>query len=152
MEQDLSIAKVILIVNRFWDSHIVPFSRRNIDKLTRWANKSDLSVTKDDTPAEICSKVRGVRSEGRYRAINLQNTHTVEFRLFRGTLKLNTLYATFQFVDTLCRFAKNIELKDIDTLAWNDIFADVHYAELEKYLADRFNKKNEDGEELTECA
>ena len=31
---------------------------------------------------------------GRYTAVNLTNSDTVEIRMFRGTLKLNTLKAT----------------------------------------------------------
>ena len=31
---------------------------------------------------------------GRYTAVNLTNADTVEIRMFRGTLKLNTLKAT----------------------------------------------------------
>lgn len=35
----------------------------------------------------------------RYTCVNLCNTHTIEFRIFRGTLKLNTLIATLQLID-----------------------------------------------------
>lgn len=32
----------------------------------------------------------------RYTCVNLTNADTIEFRMFRGTLKLNTLIATLQ--------------------------------------------------------
>lgn len=38
--------------------------------------------------------------------MNTTNEHTVEFRLFRGTLKPETLLATFQFVAGLYHLAK----------------------------------------------
>ena len=38
---------------------------------------------------------------GRYTAVNLTNSDTVEIRMFRGTLKLNTLKATLQMVNHL---------------------------------------------------
>lgn len=37
--------------------------------------------------------------------VNLLNYDTVEFRIFRGTLKLNTIFATLQLVDRLCDVA-----------------------------------------------
>ena len=39
---------------------------------------------------------------GRYVAVNLNNYHTIEFRLFRGTLKYNTFIATLQMVNHIC--------------------------------------------------
>lgn len=42
----------------------------------------------------------------RYCAVNFRNADTVEFRLFRGTLRYKTLMATLEIVDGLCRWAK----------------------------------------------
>ena len=137
MLQDLNIAKLVLLVNRFWESHIIPFSRRNIDELTHWANKNKFNVYKEDTDLEIRDKVCKVSDEGRYQAINLQNDDTVEFRIFRGTLKMSTFIATLQFVDTICRFAKKIKLNDIDKTTWEDIFEGTNYTELNEYLTER---------------
>ena len=37
--------------------------------------------------------------------MNLTNDDTIEFRMFRGTLKFNTLIATLQLVDRVCDVA-----------------------------------------------
>lgn len=137
-EQDLHIAKLILLIDRFWDSCIVPFSRRNYDNLNRWAAKPNLEILDSDTDEEILDKVKKTKHYGRYQAINLQNECTVEFRIFRGTLKLNTFIATLQFVDYICRFAKKIRLSGICTADWGDLFIGTDYPELEEYL----NEKN----------
>ena len=42
---------------------------------------------------------------GRYTCVNLTNRDTIEFRMFRGTLKYNTLIATLQLVDRICDVA-----------------------------------------------
>ncbi|MEQ2617621.1 hypothetical protein AAAT94_10640 [Intestinimonas aquisgranensis] len=42
---------------------------------------------------------------GRYICVNLQNSDTVEFRMFRGTLKTNTLLAALELVDRICDVA-----------------------------------------------
>ena len=138
-EQDLHIAKLILLINKFWETHIVPFSRRNAFQLDRWAAKPVVDIDVQDTEAQIVDKVKNTKYAGRYQGINLQNEHTVEFRMFRGTLKLNTLIATLQFVDCICRYAKTMKLSDIYTINWSDLFMgkEEQYPELFIYLKDK---------------
>ena len=135
-EQDLHIAKLILLINKFWDNYIVPFSRRNIAQLDRWASKPNVNILDTDTEEEIIDKVKDTRYKGRYQGINLENCSTIEFRIFRGTLNLNTFIATLQFVDCICRFAKAMKLSDIYTVNWSDLFSgeERNYPELMEYL------------------
>lgn len=49
----------------------------------------------------------GCGRRGRYSALNLTNDSTVEFRIFRGTLKYETLMATLELVDATCRVIKD---------------------------------------------
>ena len=42
---------------------------------------------------------------GRYTCVNLQNSSTIEFRIFRGTLKYNTFLAALQMVNRICDVA-----------------------------------------------
>lgn len=42
---------------------------------------------------------------GRHMAVSLTNRSTVEIRIFRGTLKLNTLLVTLQMVNAFCDVA-----------------------------------------------
>ena len=77
------------------------------------------------------------RERGRYVAVNLQNSETVEFRLFNGSLKLNTIYATLQFVSNLCLYAKNKSVDDVLASQWYDICNYQKYDELTAYLHER---------------
>lgn len=140
-EQDLHIAKIILIVNRFWDSHIVPFTRRGNGEINQWARKNNSGrIYKSDSVDEKRKKtIDAASSAGRYVAVNLQNRATIEFRIFRGTLKYSTFLATLQFVDTLCRFVKTLSIDDVDNLVWEDIFVNINYPELTNYLSERTN-------------
>ena len=135
-ERDLNIAKVILLVNRFWDSHIVPFTRRDIYNLNRWGAKNCISINKTDSNREIVRKTKCSSNggRGRYVAVNLRNNDTIEFRIFRGTLKYDTFIAILQFVDTICRFVKKISINDIDNIFWEDIFENTTHKELLEYL------------------
>lgn len=136
-EQDLNIAKLIILFEMFWDSCIVPFSRRNIASMERWASKPTLDYKSTDTENEIFDKVKSYKRAGRYRAINLENTHTIEFRLFRGTLKLNTFIASLQFVVEITKFAMSVKLNDIFTSKWSDVFLCTEFKELKEYLIEK---------------
>jgi hypothetical protein len=57
---------------------------------------------------------------GRYVAVNLVNSETIEFRMFRGTLLYTTFAATLQFVDEVCKMAINLTNKEIEDMSWSD--------------------------------
>ena len=74
---------------------------------------------------------------GRYSAVNLCNRNTIEFRLFRGTLKLNTFIATLQIVNRICDVAFALSDEEIQGLSWSDFVAAVTEPELIQYLKER---------------
>ena len=55
----------------------------------------------EKTGKQILEKAKS-GCNGRYVAVNLNNYHTIEFRLFRGTLKYSTFIATLQMVNHIC--------------------------------------------------
>lgn len=132
--QDLNIAKIIIIIDRFWNSHIVPFSRRDYEKLDQWAKKPDCKILPLDDDVQIRGRIRDIRCKGRYQAVNITNSRTVEFRFFKGTLKLSTIYASIQLLETLIQFVIKTELKNIFTIKWDDILKNSNYNELNNYL------------------
>lgn len=44
--------------------------------------------------------------DGRYQGVNIQNTHTVEFRLFKGTLCKETVFRYIEFCHALIKFCE----------------------------------------------
>lgn len=112
-KEDENIAKLLYLVEKFWDE-LVKFSRRNYDNLNRWARKYD------KTPEEIVEDMKD-RNLERYHAINLTNRYTIEFRMFRGTLKSETFFATLQLVDTIVRYVKDHTNNDIQSLEFTDL-------------------------------
>lgn len=139
--QDLTIAKIVIMMDKLWD-YLVKFSRRNYDQL-HWARKMDASINEMDTEEEAVEKTKAAASAGmttrdeRYHALNLQNMNTIEFRLFRGTLKLNTIMATLQFVDGMCRYAMAHTVKECLATSWMDLANSIDYAEFQQYLRER---------------
>lgn len=118
-EKEATIAKIILLVDRFWNQ-MVKFSRRGESEMNRWAKKPDADIQETDTLDDIVDKVKN-SSDSRYYAVNLENWNTIEFRMYRGTLNLSTIMATLQFTKALCFYAKNTELEECMKVSWNDL-------------------------------
>ena len=112
-KEDECIAKLLYLVEKFWDE-LVKFSRRNYANLDRWAKKYD------KTPDEVVDDMKSHNLD-RYHAINLTNRKTIEFRMFRGTLKSETFFATLQLVDTIVRYVKEHTNADIQSLNFEDL-------------------------------
>ena len=64
--------------------------------MNRWAARYGF----EKTGKEILDKAKK-GNNGRYAAVNLMNYATIEFRLFRGTLKYNTLIAAIELVNEI---------------------------------------------------
>ena len=137
--QDLNIAKVILLVNNLWED-MKRFSRRTESQLDRWAKRYGLidGVTEENEIVQACK-----RQFDRYFAVNVKNTNTIEFRLFRSTLKINTFFATLQFVSNICHLVKEVNLKDINKITMQDILEYKEYEELKQYYIQRKLLKEE---------
>lgn len=138
-EQDENVSKLLAIVERNWDE-FVKFSRRTKGQLARWAASYCNFLEVD--PKRVCEKelLTTAKRTGRYFAVNLENTHTVELRLFRGTLNINTFKATIQFVKAIRDLVVTHTMDDIKAMEWNDIakyLEERGYEELNKYLEQR---------------
>ncbi len=136
IEQDLTIAKIMLLIDRWYDTKIVNFARRDINKMRRWADKPNADIQPGDDDGDAVYKSKK-NANDRYRAINLCNYSTVEFRFFRGTLKHTTIIASIQWVDTIINYCKRTPLKDLFRATWDDIFATTGHPELTAYLKQR---------------
>ena len=63
--------------------------------------------------------------------------NTIEFRIFRGTLKLNTFIATLQLVDRICDVALYLSDEELANLSWSGFAAGCTQPELIRYLKER---------------
>ena len=138
--QEQSIARVVYFVEKHWNE-LVRFSRRTIDNLNRWAAKyAALSETTEETYKK--AKNRGL---GRYVAVNLNNFETVEFRMWRGTLRYSTFIATLQLVDEICKCAINMNDYEMENMSWLDFVQRIspEKAELISYLKEKMLYVNE---------
>lgn len=136
LEQDLTIAKIILLIDRWYDTKIVRFARRNLSRMRQWADKPNADIRPGDDESAAVQKSKKTAYD-RYKAVNLSNRSTIEFRFFRGTLKRDTIIASIQWVDTIIRYCRSTQLKDLFSTDWDDIFANTTHEELTNYLKQR---------------
>jgi len=131
-----TIAKIITLVARHWDA-IVRFSRRRENQLRDWASKPNIDLSKKWTKEDLIYECMYERHRGRYRAVNLCNYETIEFRIFNGTLKYHTILATLQLVSNICEYAKENSFEVVLQSTWHGITHYKTYGELQAYLKAR---------------
>lgn len=134
-KQEPVIARILYFVEKHWEE-LLKFSRRTQHQLDRWAARYGYK----DHPKEILDHAKKGSSLGRYACVNLENYATIEFRIFRGTLKYNTLIATLELVDRICDIALNLSDADLKAMSWTTFVSGIDpdkYPELIQYLKER---------------
>lgn len=138
VERDKTAGNLVLLTHKLWEE-LVKFSRRNDSQLSDWASSPDLSI-KDDaeyTNSELTDIALATRHDGRYQAVNLCNSETVEFRIFRGTLKRNTIIASIQLVSILTKYAMTHTPTECRKANWADVVGVEQFKELKAYCESR---------------
>ncbi|MDE5771421.1 MAG: amidoligase family protein [Ruminococcus sp.] len=130
LEQEEVISRILFFVEKHWNE-VFRFSRRTESNMNRWSCRLGM----EKSGREILDKAKDCGN--RYVAVNLRNYSTVEFRLFRGTLRYNTFIATLQFVSEICRVALTMSEEEIDGMSWSEFVRSVRYDELIQYLKER---------------
>lgn len=130
-EQELVISHILFFVETHW-AELLRFSRRSEYSMNRWAARYGY----EKTGREILDKAKK-GNNGRYAAVNLMNYSTIEFRLFRGTLKHNTLIAALELVNEICDLAMHLTEDDIGKMSWSEFVEGIEAPELIQYLKER---------------
>lgn len=100
--------------------------------MNRWASRYGY----ENSARAILDKAKK-GCQGRYAAVNLCNYATIEFRLFRGTLKINTFMATLELVNAIIDAAVNSTEDELHKLSWSEFVATLSEPELIAYLKER---------------
>ena len=120
--------KLTYLLNKFRENFIT-FSRRRSGAISDWANFVDIEEI--GNIENQYSLIDGRR----YLALNVCNKHTFEFRIWKGSLNIETIFATMQMTQVLCDIVKNEE--DIENITWVDICNYGNYEQLKSYLLRR---------------
>ena len=133
---DDEIKKIIFFIENYWYD-LFPLFRREQVEIERYAERY-YAISWE----EIDYIFYSTKSEGeKYRAINLTNKETIEFRMFRSSLNPAILLACLELVDSFIQFAKRI---DKDDICWENYIALVQdkYDFLNPYI-NRMQKTKE---------
>ena len=129
--QDAVIARILFFFEKNWEE-LLKFSRRTQRQLDHWAARYGYK----DHPKELLDHAKKGHA-GRYTSVNLTNTNTIEFRIFRGTLKYNTLIATLQLLDRICDVALFLSDDETKAMSWTTFVSGCTAPELVQYLKER---------------
>lgn len=87
---------------------IYTFSERSLDSLRKWATlDGDLKNGASFMDIARIKKSNGIYNHERHSVLNLSRKDTIEFRLFRGTLKYESFLANIEFVKALIDSAES---------------------------------------------
>ena len=134
-DQEAAIGRILFFLENHW-YELLRFSRRTQRQMDQWAAR----YGRKDSPREQMEHVKKGFGD-RYRCLNLCNAATIEFRLFRGSLRYNsTFIATLQLVNEICEVACCLSDEEMAQLTWSDFVArigNLDYPELVQYLKER---------------
>jgi hypothetical protein len=126
----------IFLFERFYNQ-VLKFSRRTEYSMQRWAERYGIYSARDNNE-DFSNKLRNAHRD-KYRIVNTLHSATLEVRAFKGTLNIDTLFATVQFM-LVMRDLANQNNNVVNNLTWQSVvkLAKVKgYAELVGYLEKR---------------
>lgn len=141
------VTRKVQVLFALYAAELTRFSRRRRSCLERWAPINGLGMTPDAIRhmstadlarwASVCIPAYRSNHNDRYTAVNVTNSATVEIRIFRGTLKRDTLIAAIQLVSNVFEYAMAHDWADIPASTWADVAAYKPHAELVNYMIAR---------------
>lgn len=136
--QDVHIFKLMRLTQRF-ERQFTTFSRRLSNYYCKYATNQDYSPCKS-TKVDVKNTLgywgdRGIIKKSRefarhedgekFRAVNICHSSHVEIRIFRGTLRWSTYFASLALVDGLARVVKLHSSEWAENVNWYDLMSEV---------------------------
>lgn len=156
--QDVGIFKLMRLTQRF-ERQFTAFSRRTSNYYCNYGTNFDyapsdkptkVSVNSYDGDRSVFEKARQFKEHERdkYRAVNIRHADHIEIRIFRGTLRWSTYFASLAMVDGLARAVKVRGSEWVENVTWYELMNEVIGAVrnggngysadcLEQYLAEK---------------
>lgn len=138
---NINSLKLMYLFERFWDKFVI-FSRRRGDGWMHYAAKYNDDFEHCETEDQVNYKLLESRDKGRYFAVNITHTKTIEIRIFKGTLRTGTILASLELVDFLARYVKDNSIQQLQQTTWDTLVASIgtDYVNLNAYLVSKHLK------------
>ena len=135
--QDANIYKLMRLTQRF-ERQLTTFSRRTDNHWCRYNTSLDYSPSKVPFKVNLRNGL-GIGEKNvfaksnefmmnereKYRAVNICHRDHVEIRIFRGTLKWSTYFASLALVDGLARVVKQHGSIWVESVNWYDLVDEI---------------------------
>jgi len=113
-----------------------------VDRLNGWAARpkvDDYEDIADANDAELTCAALTTEGDGRYQGVNLcaNDGETVEFRIFRGTLKRDTIIAAIQLVNNLTMYAMTHTPTECINASLSSVLGMEEHKELRAYCIEK---------------
>ena len=119
-QQEVGLSKMLFVWEKYW-SEILLFSRRiSKAKVERFAKKLDEPIRSFITRWNKTNE-----HDGHYYSVNLTNEKTIEFRIFKGTLNINTFYATLEFINNLVKISSSKTVTELTEIPFDAYLSDL---------------------------
>lgn len=120
--QNSDIIDRIILFMETYKEEIIRLSRRSSGEISDWCNfLSDYRTSVSEKEIKSLDYIKkNKETSTRYMALNLTNSNTIEFRIFKGTLKYETFMADLEFVNNLVTIASDLSIP-VEEMTWNKI-------------------------------
>ena len=119
--EDTAIAKLLYIFEKF-RPELMRFSRRTESEAESWAQKRKCNgINKSWIKKTVKDSKHYCDHSERYYAVNLTNADTVEIRLWKGTLNIETFEATLRFTARLAELCKTVSAVELARMSFEDL-------------------------------
>lgn len=119
-DEENNISKLLYVVEKFWDE-IVIFSRRDYTTLERYSKK--VSKNSYDYGEYIYDFNKSDDHDGHYYAVNITNPNTIELRMFKGTLNIESFMSILDFTYSLVTTVKNKTIEELQLMSFEDMLS-----------------------------
>ena len=139
-EQEYTLAKLVMLMWRLWPE-LFAFSRRTEETMNQWALPNHMFVPDvrrcecgnngcNDCMSNLAFDLikRGNESvskftQQKYTAVNTRPRDTLEFRLWRSTLRYDTFMATMQLTKLLIDMSMEFDITHLGHVSWEDLLS-----------------------------
>lgn len=105
------------------EAHMLRFTKLIYDNqyhVRKIAGRSSSQWASFDDAGRLVQKIKhGHQTNGRYSAVNTNNSHTLEVRVFRGSMRIERIRAYIEFVHSAVEYTRNLSVSpNNNTLIW----------------------------------
>lgn len=128
-KQQEIIDRIILVMEAYKEE-LIKFSRRKSFNWCEWL--SDV-VCSDSGKIKSIDFIKKHKDSmyGHHRALNLENHNTIEFRIFKGTLKVETIYSCLELINNIMELCSDLSLP-VEKITWAKLTRGTYISEYVK--------------------